>query len=335
MTAHWPGLRGHVPLSQPSRRMKPYISVVLPVFNRAHCVGRAIDSILWQTYSDRELIVVDDGSTDGTCDRLASFGERIQVIRQANQGPSAARNAGIRAARGKFIAFLDSDDEWLPEKLEYQVALTSDERVVLSATNWRSKEPGDSRTGFDALAFEEPWICDCPAQLVSRPGGHHIMLSSWLVRRDALLALGGFNNTLALAEDNDLLFRLSFVGRFALTKRVLLFRETALDSVKLSRPGSQKYHRELARAMCIALANARVLAFGESALVQRQFGRMYAYWLRKEMEFAALDGRNWATRRLALEALVHHPDSRSALLACMGTVFPPFIRWRMRRKYPT
>lgn len=313
--------------------MSDLITVIIPTFNRAHSIVRAINSVLAQTHTERELIVVDDGSTDRTRERLADFGNRIHVLRQANQGPSAARNAGIRAARGTFIAFLDSDDEWLPDKLERQVALMQGNSIVFSATNWRSRDAESTETAFDSLAFEESWICDLPPELVSRPGGHPIELSSWLVRRDVLVQLGGFNSSLLLAEDNDLLFRLAFRGRFALTKRVLLLKENTPDAVKLSRPGELDYQRSVTRSMCLAVASARILALDESTLVQRQFGRLYAYFLRREMEFAALDGRNWAARRLALETLVHHPDRRGTTLACAGLVLPAFIRWRTRRKY--
>lgn len=98
----------------------PTVSVVIPTYNRAHLVGRAIQSVLNQTYQDFEIIVVDDGSTDNTEEVVKSFNDpRIRYIRHdQNRGGSAARNTGIKMARGEYIAFQDSDDEWLPEKLE-------------------------------------------------------------------------------------------------------------------------------------------------------------------------------------------------------------------------
>jgi glycosyltransferase involved in cell wall biosynthesis len=314
--------------------MSELVTVVIPTFNRARCLQRAIKSVLAQTYNNFELIVVDDGSTDSTSELLAGFGQSLQVIRQQNSGPSMARNAGIRAARGKFIAFLDSDDEWLPEKLEHQLPLMRDQKVVLSVTNWRSAEPSASGSGFDSLDFEDSWVCDRPGGFVmSHPGQHHIMLSSWLVRRDTVFALGGFNSSVVPVEDNDLLFRLAFEGRFALTKRILLIRETGLDSVKLSRPGTLKYQRRIARVMCLAIANARVLAFSEPKLVQRQFSRAYAYFLSREMEFAALDQRAWQARRRALETLMHSPGRRERAMACLGLIAPSLVRRRMLKKY--
>jgi glycosyltransferase involved in cell wall biosynthesis len=315
--------------------MSPTITVIIPTYNRAHCIGRAIQSVLAQTFTAWELIVVDDGSSDGSAEALAYFGDRIRIIHQANAGPAAARNTGARAAHGQFLAFLDSDDEWAPEKLESQVKLMASEGVILSATNWRGKNDSPtSPTGFSRFDFAESWVCERPTEFVSRPGGHNIMLSSWLVQRNVLLAVGGFDSAADPAEDNHLLFRLSFKGRFALTNKVLLFRETGLDEVKLSRPGELIYVRKVVRGMCLAAGNARMLAFNDSNLAQRQFGRLYSYYLRREMELAALDGNYWAARRRAMETLLYGPDAKNAIAAFLGFLAPVLIQRRMRNKYP-
>jgi len=101
---------------------KPLVSCIIPVFNGARFLADAVDSVERQTYAPIEIIIVDDGSTDDTPGVIDAFGERVRAIRQDNSGPSAARNRGILAARGEFIAFLDSDDVWVPEKVERQVA---------------------------------------------------------------------------------------------------------------------------------------------------------------------------------------------------------------------
>ena len=105
-------------------KYNPIVSVIIPTYNRAHLVGRAIKSVLNQTYQDFELIIVDDGSTDNTDKIIKEFQEhdkRIKYIRhEKNKGGSAARNSGIKISRGEYIAFLDSDDEWLPRKMEKQ-----------------------------------------------------------------------------------------------------------------------------------------------------------------------------------------------------------------------
>ncbi len=102
----------------------PLVSVVIPTFNRAALVGRAIRSVLAGTVADIEVLVIDDGSTDDTADVVAAIGDpRVKFIRQENAGANAARNCGIEAARGRFVAFQDSDDEWLPQRLAAQLAI--------------------------------------------------------------------------------------------------------------------------------------------------------------------------------------------------------------------
>lgn len=100
------------------------VSTVIPTYNRREELTRAIDSALAQTYGNQEVLVVDDGSTDGTAQMLAQrYSDRVRCICRPNGGVSSARNQGMREARGEFIALLDSDDEWLPMKLEKQMAL--------------------------------------------------------------------------------------------------------------------------------------------------------------------------------------------------------------------
>jgi glycosyltransferase involved in cell wall biosynthesis len=110
--------------SRPHEVNAPTVSVIIPTYNRAHMIGRALHSVLSQEFTDFEVIVVDDASTDDTEAVVRAIGDpRIRYIRERrNGGPNAARNRGMRAARGEFLAFLDSDDEWLPGKLEKQLA---------------------------------------------------------------------------------------------------------------------------------------------------------------------------------------------------------------------
>ncbi|MBP8271434.1 MAG: glycosyltransferase family 2 protein [Sphaerotilus sp.] len=114
----------------------PEVSIILPTYNRVDVIGRAIASIIRQTFSDWELLVVDDGSTDGTANRLRGLDSRIRFIDQNNQGVAAARNTGIAAAMGRYIAFMDSDDEWRPEFL----ALTTAFLHAHPAEHWVATE---------------------------------------------------------------------------------------------------------------------------------------------------------------------------------------------------
>lgn len=101
---------------------RPPISCIVPVFNGARYIASALESILRQTYAPAEIIVVDDGSTDATADVLARYSNRVRSLRQQNAGPAAARNTGLNSARGEFVAFLDADDLWHPEKLSRQMS---------------------------------------------------------------------------------------------------------------------------------------------------------------------------------------------------------------------
>ena len=96
------------------------VSVIIPTYNRAHLVSEAINSVLNQTYQDFEIIVVDDGSTDETCEKLRPYQDKIKYVYVKNGGAAYARNVGMKIARGKYIAFLDSDDLYYPYKIELQ-----------------------------------------------------------------------------------------------------------------------------------------------------------------------------------------------------------------------
>lgn len=115
----------------------PEVSIVMPLYNKAGTVGRAVESILNQTFTDWQLIVVDDGSTDNSAEIVGVLGDgRIELIRQSNQGPGAARNAGIAAARGKYLAFLDADDEWYRWYLANAVEAITNNDVSLVGTTF-------------------------------------------------------------------------------------------------------------------------------------------------------------------------------------------------------
>jgi len=108
--------------TDPEGAMNPLISCIVPTYNGERYVHEAIDSILAQTYRPIEIVVIDDGSTDGTRARVDQYGTQVRYCWEANVGPPAARNAGLREARGEMVAFLDGDDLWHPEKLERQMA---------------------------------------------------------------------------------------------------------------------------------------------------------------------------------------------------------------------
>ena len=182
----------------------PKVSVVIPTCDRIETLPRSLDSVINQTFSDWELIVVDDGSTDGTDEMILRDYPAVRLHRQENTGVSAARNAGVALTSGEWIAFLDSDDAWLPEKLERQLSVLANEpELRLSHTNeiWirngkRVNQPKEyAKSGGDIYRRCLPLCCICP--------------SSVLLRRDLFDEIGGFDEILPVCEDYDLWLRIT------------------------------------------------------------------------------------------------------------------------------
>ena len=170
----------------------PLVSAIIPTYNYGRFVVEAVESALAQTYSPVEVVVVDDGSTDDTAERLRPYRARIRYLYQENRGLSGARNAGIRAARGEYVALLDSDDTWKPEKIAAQMSLVSAKGypAVVCRTSW-------PKGAAEELGFE-----DC---FFSGPG----FGSTALMRKSLFNEVGEFDETLRSVEDRDMMLRLT------------------------------------------------------------------------------------------------------------------------------
>jgi glycosyltransferase involved in cell wall biosynthesis len=212
--------------------MNPKVSVVIPTYERAGKVQKTIESALAQTFSDYEVIVVDDGSTDGTGQLLAEkYGDRIRYYYQVNQGVSVARNRGVEEARGEWIAFLDSDDLWEPEKLELQLKALEQMGPQCGAcyTDVHLMNYPETRTFFQlgeqSYRHEGPVGVSREAlRLLVRPGGAGmiICLSSLLVRAEVIKRTGGFDPTLLYSQDSQFMFRLAMHTDFCYVNRPLV-----------------------------------------------------------------------------------------------------------------
>lgn len=219
----------------------PAVSVVIPAYNAAWCVCKAIDSVLAQDFRDCEVIVIDDGSTDDTPAVLAGYGDAIRVVHQANGGMSNARNTGIRTARGDFVAFLDADDYWLPGKLRLQVELMrSTPTVGFSSVAARVEDPNGQLVNL--------WKCGDEAHQILRflfenNGGIAGGTSGLMVRRALFEQVGGYDETLQGAEDADLWMRLAAITDYRCIPAPLV--------VVLRRPGSVSRNVETMRAGAI------------------------------------------------------------------------------------
>lgn len=187
----------------------PLVSVILPVRNRAASLARAIDGVLAQTYRNLELIVVDDGSDDGSADVAAAYGEALTLVRRPAEGAYAARNAGLAVARGALVAFADSDDAWLPRKLELQVPLMRRERVGLVfgdtihvAEARESARPGGT-TGFRVAPPRRGLVARALAWR------NFVPTTTVLVRRSCLDEIGGFPTSSPVSADHLAWYRLA------------------------------------------------------------------------------------------------------------------------------
>ena len=179
----------------------PLVSVILPVYNRAGCVERAIRSVLAQTYRNLELIVVDDGSTDGTREVVERFGASLTLLVQEHSGAYPARNLGLRHARGELVAFADSDDAWLPDRLAVQVPLMRRPEVGLvfgDVIHVSEPRPDAPRTGLTSFAVSPPRRGRAARQFA---WCNFVPTCTVLVRRACLEEAGGFATAVPVSAD--------------------------------------------------------------------------------------------------------------------------------------
>jgi glycosyltransferase involved in cell wall biosynthesis len=212
--------------------MNPKVSVIIPTYNRASTVGNAIESVLGQTLFDLEVIVVDDGSSDGTGKILQeTYGDRIRYFAQANQGVSAARNKGLAEARGQWIALLDSDDLWDKEKLEWQfkAAERFGPQCGVCYADARFFNYPETRTMFQLAgeSYRHEGTMGINAdvlRLLLKPGGAGMVVcpSSLLARADVIAKSGGFDPSLRFGEDSEFMFRLALLTGFCYVNRPLV-----------------------------------------------------------------------------------------------------------------
>jgi len=210
--------------------------VIIPTFNRGWIVKEAIDSVLEQDFSDYELIVVDDGSDDNTPAILRAYGKKITVLHQPNKGVSAARNHGIAAASGRLIAFLDSDDLWLPRKLSAQVKFFKDHPdAVVNQTqeHWIRDgvrvNPKKKHHKFSGMIFEKS-LALC---LVSP--------SAVMIKKSLFGTVGVFDEHLPACEDYDLWLRISCRYPVHLIETALIIKRGGHADQLSKAPGLDKY----------------------------------------------------------------------------------------------
>ncbi len=274
------------------------VSAVIPAFNRRDYIVRAIDSVMRQTVPVDEIVVVDDGSTDGTAEMVEGhYGNSVRVVRQPNGGPGGARRRGILEARGEWIAFLDSDDEWMPDRNDE--LLRAAERVSgdvawIFGDLWIVTDQGDGLSFFEQHGFR---LEACPQVLSDSLKFHYPTLFSYLqaslIRREALLELNCFKE--GFRSEDDVLAAIQIGCRYkfaAIPSAVVKYYRTAdLASTSVAINGALR--PDAYRARMIAFAT--VIKSGGG----RSWNSEYASAVRGLCK--ALDGNEASPKTLALE----------------------------------
>ncbi|MGQ4649262.1 glycosyltransferase [Lyngbya aestuarii] len=184
----------------------PLVSVIIPAYNAAQFLAEAIESVISQTFTDWELLVIDDGSTDSTASLVQRYSQqdyRVRLFSQVNQGVSYTRNLGVEMTQGKFIAFLDADDRWLPDKLAVQIKFLNERSDVgisfgrVKFISYDGNFTGQFSTGRLTEIKPEYLLYENPTTTTS----------NWVVRREVFQCCGGLDQSMSYSEDVDWLFR--------------------------------------------------------------------------------------------------------------------------------
>lgn len=309
----------------------PIVSVVIPTHNRAHYLFEALESVFAQSFQNLEIIVVDDGSTDGTREQLKPLAaaNKLRYQYQQKQGVSAARNLGVELAQGAYIAFLDSDDLFQPPKLEKQLALfESDPELGFVHSNFSKFNDRGEDLGYRNTARYQGWIY--PWML----GEWSVLMapSCMLARREVLLDVGGFDETISLGEDIDLWRRIAMRYRIGVVPEALSkVRVHPGNASKSKQRAAEEFRRVLDKAF---LEDSDLT----TAFRRRAYAKMHTNVGQNVLGEGNRESMGFV-RRQSLRALSFWPLELNALLALLASFLPLGLRtWLVQRirglRYP-
>jgi glycosyltransferase involved in cell wall biosynthesis len=273
----------------------PTVSVVIPTYNCATFLPAAIESVLAQTYKDFEILVVDDGSTDATSEAIAPYLDQVRFIRQENKGLAGARNTGIRASKGEFIALLDADDTWLPYKLELQLPRFADSEVLIVFSDFSVKY-SDGRS----LHVVDNYV-----------RSRFLFPSTMVLRRDSMNRNGLFDEEMLACEDVELFTRICLQGKVAWIRKPLMVRYEGTHNITSN---SQRMLHYMIVAFTKVLAKEPYMQRSARNAIQRELGRHYQWRAHAALQHA----ERKEARADLLRAICLAPKS-------MGTVVPTLI----------
>lgn len=252
--------------------MKNLVSVIIPTFNRAHVLGKCIDSVLNQSYQNLEVIIIDDGSTDNTKSVLSHYKDHIKVIYQNNSGVSSARNAGVANANGKYIAFLDSDDSWHKDKLKIQLEKFENNNIALMACNAELVDITGNKTILYDDSIPEFSILEF-FDVYCHP---YLGIPNVVLLKDVFDEMNGFNEELKTAEDIDLFLRVALKYNVGLVNNILTEIHVSNDSISA---GMDSYIDNIFVLEQLQ-SNNRLKFKGKEQLVNKVMSKLYNEYAR-------------------------------------------------------
>lgn len=308
-------------MQQGTQETTPEVSVIICAYNAAPFIAETLASVTAQTYQDYEIIVVNDGSTDDTEQVLAPYFDRILYVQQENAGPGAARNTAIRCALGRYIALLDSDDQWLPTYLETMLARMKAEPSIdvlypnaelFGAPQW------------DGKLFQDVCPSTAPVTLEKFLSRECNVFISAIFKRDILDIVGMFDESLRGSEDFDLWLRMLQQGyRFDFLREPLARYRKRADSLS---SGSARYFQHVLHALCKALA-APSTTPEQSRLILTTISGLEAE-LGLVMSKQKILARDFlgAIKNIT-EVIANRPSLKLKLIAACLLLYPELIAW--------
>jgi len=249
----------------------PTVSVIIPNYNRANLIGITLDNLLSQTLQPSEIIVIDDGSTDNSVEVISSFGSKVTLICQSNQGPGAARNVGLQVANGEYIQFFDSDDLCSLNKLESQVKALETTGSDIAYSPWSKVYIKDTNVHFENHVLQQKELPCTQSPLIWFLRTWNIVFQACMLRHSFIKKVGNYRTDLMPSEDSEFLFRmllhnpkLQFVPDC-----ILLYRLHSMGQITAS--GTTQNHR--------IIDWHKFLQVIENQIVERKVNVDYLTWL--------------------------------------------------------